>query len=68
MSVSRKKMCHLHKVAIGAAMANSLMYFLHCANFAYGGKLVTDQDMTFSEVFRYRIFKCSCDDILVSFL
>jgi hypothetical protein len=49
-------MCQLHKVALGAAIANSLVYFLNCVNFAYGSKLVEDRDMTYEEVFRYRIF------------
>ncbi len=56
MSAFRKQMCNLHMVAIGAAVANSMMYFLHSANFAYGSKLVEDGLMTFDELFRYRMF------------
>jgi hypothetical protein len=45
-------MCLLHVMAIGAGLAQSMMYFLHAANFAYGSKLVQDQEMTFDKVFR----------------
>jgi hypothetical protein len=45
-------MCRLHLVAIGAAVANSMMYFLHSANFAYGSKLVQNGEMRFDQVFR----------------
>jgi len=56
-------MYHLHLVGIGAGLANSMMYFLHCASFVYGAKLVENGDMTYNEVFRYRVFSCSCDDM-----
>jgi hypothetical protein len=49
-------MCQLHKVALGAAIANSVVYFVHCCNFVYGSKLVEDAEMTYEEVFRYRVF------------
>ncbi len=48
-------MCSLHLVALGAAVGNSMLYFLNAANFAYGGKLVQDQEITFDRVFRYRV-------------
>ncbi len=50
--VYRNQMCRLHLVAIGAAVANSMMYFLHSANFSYGSKLVQNGEMRFDQVFR----------------
>jgi len=49
-------MFHLHLVAIGAGIANSMMYFLIGANFAFGSKLVQEGEMTFDQVFRYKTF------------
>lgn len=51
--VFRKQMCRLHLVAIGNGLANSMFYFLHCATFVYGSKLVEHEEMTFDKVFRY---------------
>jgi hypothetical protein len=48
-------MFHLHMVAIGAGIANSMMYFLHSANFAYGSRLVEEGEMRFDQVFRYKM-------------
>ncbi len=45
-------MCQLHLVAIGAGIANSMMYFLHSASFAYGSQLVQNNEITFDKVFR----------------
>jgi hypothetical protein len=56
MSAFRKKICQLHLVAIGAGLANSMMYFLHCASFVYGSKLVEEGEMTYDKVFRYSVF------------
>jgi hypothetical protein len=42
-------------VAIGAGIANSMMYFLHSANFAYGSRLVAEGEMRFDQVFRYKM-------------
>ena len=50
--VFRKQMCRLHLIALGAGIANSMMYFLHSANFSFGAKLVTDKEMEFDKVFR----------------
>jgi hypothetical protein len=48
----RKQMCHLHVTALGAGIANSMMYFLHSATFSYGSELAQDGEMTFDQVFR----------------
>ncbi|CAF4190129.1 unnamed protein product [Rotaria magnacalcarata] len=48
----KKQMCKLHLIALGAAIANSTMYFLHCATFSFGSKLVSDGDMNFDDVFK----------------
>lgn len=45
-------MCRLHLAALGAAIGNSTMYFLHTATFAYGSQLVEEEEMIFSDVFR----------------
>lgn len=45
-------MRRVHIVGIGAGIANSMMYFLHCANFGYGSKLVRDGEVQFDYVFR----------------
>lgn len=45
-------MCRLHLIGIGAGIANSIMFFLHSANFSFGSKLVSDGEMEFDEVFR----------------
>jgi hypothetical protein len=56
MSAFRKQLCQLHLVALSAALANSISFFLHCTSFVYGSKLVNDGEMTFDGVFRYRMF------------
>ncbi len=48
----RKQMYRLHFVAIGAGIGNSMLYFLHCASFAYGSRLVHNGEMRFDLVFR----------------
>ncbi|CAF4868056.1 unnamed protein product, partial [Rotaria sp. Silwood1] len=48
----KKQKCQLHLVGLGAAIANSIMYFLHSATFSYGSKLVDNHEMTFDNVFR----------------
>jgi hypothetical protein len=45
-------MCHLHLLAIGAGVGNSVMYFLQCTTFAYGSQLVQDNEIKFDDVFR----------------
>ena len=45
-------MCQLHLIALGAAIANSIMFFVHAATFAYGSKLVEADEMEFYGVFR----------------
>lgn len=56
-------MFHLHMVAIGAGVANSMMYFLYSANFAYGSKLVEEGEMRFDQVYRYLTFSYSSYDL-----
>jgi hypothetical protein len=48
-------MRRLHLSAIGAGIANSMLYFLHTANFSYGAKLVYNGEMKFDHVFRLSI-------------
>lgn len=48
----RQQMYRLHLIAIGAAIANSIMYFLHSASFSYGSRLVENGEMTFDKVYR----------------
>ena len=45
-------MCRVHLVGVGAGIANSVMYFLHSANFGYGSRLVKDGEVRFDHVFR----------------
>ena len=45
-------MCHLHATAIGAAIANSMMYFLQGTSFGYGSKLAVRGEMPFDHVLR----------------
>jgi hypothetical protein len=45
-------MSRLHLVALGAAIANSIIYFLQGTNFVYGGKLVARGEMEFDQVYR----------------
>jgi hypothetical protein len=49
----RKQMCRMHLLALGAGLSNSALYFIHCANFAYGSKLVVSGEMRFDHVVRY---------------
>ena len=51
----RVQMCRLHLSAVGAGIANSMLFFLHTANFSYGAKLVYDGEMKFDHVFRLSI-------------
>ncbi|CAF2623577.1 unnamed protein product [Rotaria sp. Silwood2] len=48
----KKQKYHIPLVGLGAAIANSIMYFLHTATFSYGSKLVSNHEMTFDHVFR----------------
>ncbi|CAF0788245.1 unnamed protein product [Adineta ricciae] len=48
----KKRMRQLHLIALGAGVANSMMYFLHSASFGYGSKLVVDNEMRFDKVIR----------------
>ena len=45
-------MRQLHLIALGAGVANSVMYFLHSASFGYGSKLVVNNEMRFDKVIR----------------
>ncbi|CAF0756890.1 unnamed protein product [Adineta steineri] len=48
----KRQMCQLHIMGIGSGVANSVMYFLHSATFAYGSQLVQNGEMKFDAVFR----------------
>ena len=52
MASFRKQIVRLQFVAVGAAIANSVMYFLQGTNFAYGSQLVIRGEMRFDQVFR----------------
>lgn len=45
-------MWRLNLVALGAAVSNSMMYFLRGTSFVYGGKLVESGEMKFDDVYR----------------
>jgi hypothetical protein len=42
--------------SLGAALANSLMFFIHATAFGYGSVLVEQQKMNAIYVFRYIVF------------
>ncbi|CAF3335982.1 unnamed protein product [Rotaria sp. Silwood2] len=48
----KKQTYRLHLIALGAAIANSIVYFLHSSAFSYGSKLVKNNEMTYVNVFR----------------
>ena len=52
MESFRKQIVRLQFVAVGAAIANSVIYFLQGTNFAYGSQLVIRGEMRFDQVFR----------------
>ncbi|CAF1188857.1 unnamed protein product [Adineta steineri] len=52
--VFKKNMCRLHIIALGAAVANSLGFFITFVTFSYGSMLVQKGEMTSQDV--YRIF------------
>ena len=45
-------MWRFHLVAVGAAIAKSVAYFLQGTSFVYGGKLVAAGEMKFDDVYR----------------
>jgi hypothetical protein len=45
-------MCKIQIQALGKAIANSFLYFIHVTAFSYGALLVEKGEMTFEEVFR----------------
>ncbi|CAF1068198.1 unnamed protein product [Adineta steineri] len=45
-------MCRLHMIALGAAVANSLIFFIIAVTFSYGSVLVQKGEMTFQNVYR----------------
>lgn len=55
-STFRKQIFHIHLTSLGAGLGHSIMYFLHCANFSYGAKLVEKGEMKFDQVFRYKAY------------
>lgn len=53
MEMFRQEICRLQFVAVGAAIANSISYFLQGTNFAYGSQLIIRGEMKFDQVFRF---------------
>ena len=53
MIVFREQISRLQFVAVGAAIANSVTYFLQGTSFAYGSQLVIRGEMRFDQVFRF---------------
>lgn len=49
---SRKQIYRLQLYSFFGAVGLSMPYFLQCATFAYGSKLVMDGEMDFGTVFR----------------
>ncbi|CAF1034859.1 unnamed protein product [Adineta steineri] len=50
----KKQICVMHPAGIIAGIGNSVTFFLHAANFAYGTHLVLNREITFDKI--YRIF------------
>ncbi|CAF3586174.1 unnamed protein product [Adineta steineri] len=48
----KKNMCHLHIIALGAAVANSLSLFIIAVTSSYGSVLVQKGEITFQNVYR----------------
>ncbi|CAF0793637.1 unnamed protein product [Rotaria sordida] len=48
----KKRMCKIPIQALGKAIANSFLYFIHVTAFSYGASLVESGQMGFAEVFR----------------
>ncbi|CAF0985129.1 unnamed protein product [Adineta steineri] len=48
----KKRMCKIQIQALGKAMANSFLYFIHVTAFSYGASLVEIHQMDFAQVFR----------------
>ncbi|CAF1390311.1 unnamed protein product [Adineta steineri] len=51
----KKNMCHLYIRALGAAVANSLIFFILAVTFSYGSMLVQKGEMTFQNVYRISV-------------
>ena len=45
-------------MALTAALSNSIIYFIQCATFAYGSKLLQNGEIEFQNVFKYEIRIC----------
>ncbi|CAF3318570.1 unnamed protein product [Rotaria sp. Silwood2] len=48
----KNRMCKIQVQALGKAIANSFLYFIHVTTFSYGASLVETGEMGFAEVFR----------------
>ncbi|CAF1582735.1 unnamed protein product [Rotaria magnacalcarata] len=48
----KNKLCKIPIQALGKAIANSFLYFIHVTAFSYGASLVESGDMDFAQVFR----------------
>ncbi len=51
--LSRQLLIKIQIQSLGAALANSLMFFIHATAFGYGSVLVEQQKMNAIYVFRY---------------
>ena len=50
--VLRKQLRLAHLTALGAALTNSLVYFLQCGTFGYGKTLVVNGEVGYTTVYR----------------
>ncbi len=48
----RKQAHRAHLTALGTALTQSSVYFLQCACFGYGSKLVENGEITYSQMYR----------------
>lgn len=55
MFLFRRSMGKIQIQALGTAIANSLMFFIHSAAFGYGSVLVRNNEMEGTSVFRYEL-------------
>ncbi|CAF4433351.1 unnamed protein product, partial [Adineta steineri] len=53
----KKNMCRLHITAFAAGVAYSLKFFINAATYSYGSTLIRKGEMSFHEVYRYKIQK-----------
>jgi hypothetical protein len=51
-NTSRRQTRIAHLTALSTALANATLYFLQCAGFGYGSKLIDSGELTYSQLFK----------------